>query len=74
MNAAHRIDTAEISEAELDHVAGGNAEAGVSPHVSVFVGPTSVSDADLLAQAGALQSQLQSTAAQYHGAGVSVSF
>ncbi|MER6121207.1 hypothetical protein ABT173_00600 [Streptomyces sp. NPDC001795] len=69
MNSAPRIQTAEISDAELDNVSG-----GLSPHAGVIVGPTAVSDSDVLAQIGAAQSEVLGTVGQYHQAGFSVSF
>ncbi|MEU6365243.1 hypothetical protein ABZ876_05750 [Streptomyces sp. NPDC046931] len=76
MNSAPQVQTAEISDAELDHVSG-----GLSPHVGVIAGPTAVGDSDVLAQAGAVQNealgtagQALGTAGQYHQAGVFVSF
>ncbi|CAL9507925.1 hypothetical protein SUDANB145_03556 [Streptomyces sp. enrichment culture] len=49
MNSAPGIETAEISDADLDNVAGGlNAQAGAGLGVGVSAGV----DADVLAQAG----------------------
>jgi hypothetical protein len=69
MNSAPRIETVEISEAELDNVSG-----GLNPHVGVVVGPTAISDSDLLAQAGSVKDQVVGAVGQYHQAGVNVSF
>ncbi|MFF4762015.1 hypothetical protein [Streptomyces sp. NPDC001292] len=69
MNSAPRIQTAEISEAELDNVSG-----GLSPHAGVAVGPTAVSDSDVLTQVAATGEQVLGTVGQYRQASVSVSF
>jgi hypothetical protein len=45
MNSAPQVQTLEISDAELDTVSG-----GVNPQVSVSVGSTTLSSADLLAE------------------------
>ncbi|MET8957732.1 hypothetical protein ACWEO4_47100 [Streptomyces sp. NPDC004393] len=69
MNSAPQIQTAEISEAELDNVSG-----GLSPHAGVSAGPTTLSDSDVLAQLDAVKSEVMGAAGQYHQAGVFVSF
>jgi hypothetical protein len=76
MNSAPRIETVEISEAELDNVSG-----GLEPHAGVQVGPTVITDSDLMAQLDAVKSQLQGAAGQlqgaagqYHAVGVGVTF
>lgn len=69
MNSAPQVQTAQISDAELDNVSG-----GLSPHASIVAGPTAVSDADVLAQVGAAKNEVLGTAGQYHQASVSVSF
>jgi hypothetical protein len=69
MNSAPQVQTAEISDAELDNVSG-----GLSPHVGVIAGPTAVSDSDILAQVDAVKSEALGASSQYHQAGVSVSF
>lgn len=45
MNSAPQVQTAEISDAELDTVSG-----GLSPQIGLTVGSTSLSSADLLAE------------------------
>ncbi|MFK0117531.1 hypothetical protein [Streptomyces sp. NPDC090994] len=62
MNSAPGIETAEISDADLDNVAGGlNAQAGV------------VVGADVVAQAGAATDEVLATVGQCAYVGVSVS-
>ncbi|MCC5032510.1 hypothetical protein DMH02_004390 [Streptomyces sp. WAC 00631] len=68
MNSAHRIETADLSDAELDNVSG-----GLSPDVSVAAGPASISGSDVLAQVGAVKDQALGTVGQYGHASVSVS-
>ncbi|MEU4681567.1 hypothetical protein [Streptomyces xinghaiensis] len=68
MNSAHRIETADLSDAELDNVSG-----GLSPDVSVVAGPASISGSDVLAQVGAVKDQALGAVGQYGHAGVSVS-
>ncbi|MFJ2722797.1 class IIb bacteriocin, lactobin A/cerein 7B family [Streptomyces sp. NPDC087437] len=69
MHSAHHLETAELSETELDNVSG-----GLAPHVGVVAGPTAISDSDLLAQAGAVQGQVLGTLGEYHQVGASASF
>ncbi|MGW5660796.1 class IIb bacteriocin, lactobin A/cerein 7B family [Streptomyces sp. NPDC003758] len=72
MNSAPQVHTAELSDAELDNVSG-----GLAPHASAVVGPTTVSDADVLAQVGTVQGVALGTVGTlgaYHQAGVNVSF
>ncbi|EKX66243.1 hypothetical protein Sipo8835_35370 [Streptomyces ipomoeae] len=69
MNSAPQVETVELSDAALDNVSG-----GLSPHVSVVAGPTAVSDANVLAQVGAVKDQVLGTVDQYHQVGVNVSF
>ncbi|MBX9393602.1 hypothetical protein K4749_08350 [Streptomyces sp. TRM72054] len=68
MNSAPRVETVEISDAELDSVSG-----GMHPHASLVVGPTVVSDADVLAQVDAVKNEVLGAAAQYNHVSVSVS-
>ncbi|MBD0420303.1 hypothetical protein AB0L35_10615 [Streptomyces sp. NPDC052309] len=68
MHSAPQVETVEISDAELDNVSG-----GLDPHASLVVGPTAVSDADVLAQIDAVKNEVLTTAGQYNHAGVSVS-
>ncbi|QTD99815.1 hypothetical protein [Streptomyces cyanogenus] len=68
MNSAPQVETAEISDAELDNVSG-----GLSPHAGLTAGPTTVGDADVLAALGTVQNQVLATAAQYDQVSVSVS-
>ncbi|GAA3041201.1 hypothetical protein [Streptomyces glomeratus] len=69
MNSAPQVQTAEISDAELDNVSG-----GLSPHVGVVAGPTALSNSDVLSQVDAVKNEALGTAGQYHQAGVFVSF
>lgn len=68
MNSAPRVETAEISDAELDNVSG-----GVSPEVSFYAGSASVSSTDVLAQVDELKGQALSTVSHHAHAGVSIS-
>ncbi|MFF4825728.1 hypothetical protein ACFY20_22395 [Streptomyces sp. NPDC001312] len=68
MMSAPQVQTAEISDTELDNVSG-----GLSPHATVVAGPTMVSDSDALAQVGAVANQAVGVLGQYHQAGASVS-
>ncbi|MFE1949871.1 hypothetical protein ACFW9D_05315 [Streptomyces sp. NPDC059524] len=68
MNSAHQLQTVELTDADLDTVSG-----GVAPHASIMAGPQVVSDASLLAQAGAVQDQVLGAVGQYRDFGVSVS-
>ncbi len=68
MYSAPQVATVEISDAELDHVSG-----GLSPHASLVVGPTAVSDADVLAQVDAVKNEVLGAASQYNHASASVS-
>lgn len=63
MNSAPQVQTAELTDAELDNVAGGLA-GGLAPHGSLTVGSTTVSDADVLAQVDAVKGQALSTLGQ----------
>ena len=63
MNSAPQVQTAEISDAELDTVSG-----GLSPQISVTAGDTTLSSSDLLAQFGSLQGQVLGTAVGTLGA------
>jgi hypothetical protein len=67
MNSAPQVQTAEISEADLDAVSGGL-------QASVFAGPTAISSSDVLAQVDAVKNEVLGAAGQYQHAGVSVSF
>ncbi|MFF2502689.1 hypothetical protein ACFVTY_04765 [Streptomyces sp. NPDC058067] len=69
MNSAPQVHTAELSDAELDNVSG-----GLSPHAGLTAGPLSLSDADVLAQAGMVQNEAIGALGQFHQAGVAVSF
>jgi hypothetical protein len=68
MNSAPQVETVGISDAELDIVSG-----GLSPHAGLVVGPTAVSDADVLAQIGTVKNDVLGAAGQYNHAGVSAS-
>jgi hypothetical protein len=74
MNSAPQVQTVEISDAELDTVSG-----GVSPQISVTVGSTTLSSADLLAEvdsvkATALGALGGTLAALPHNVGVNVGY
>jgi hypothetical protein len=66
MNSAPQVATAQISDAQLDNVSGGL-------HAGLVVGPTAVSDADVLAQIDAVKNEVLGTAGQYNHASVSAS-
>ncbi|MFF4352813.1 hypothetical protein [Streptomyces sp. NPDC001530] len=68
MNSAPQVETVEISDAELDNVSG-----GLNPHASLVVGPTAISDADVLAQIDAAKNEALGAAGQYNQVGVSAS-
>jgi hypothetical protein len=68
MNSAPQVETVEISDAELDNVSG-----GLNPHASLVVGPTAVSDADVLAQIDDVKNEVLGAAGQYNHASVSAS-
>ncbi|MCZ0988690.1 hypothetical protein [Streptomyces diastatochromogenes] len=68
MNSAPQVEAVEISDAELDNVSG-----GLSPHAGLAVGPTAVSDADVLAQVGAVSNEVLGTVGQYNHVGFSAS-
>lgn len=68
MNSAPQVETVEISDVELDNVSG-----GLNPPASLVVGPTAVSDADVLAQIDAVKNEVLGAAGQYNHASVSVS-
>lgn len=57
MNSAPQFATVEISDAELDSVSGGL-------HANLVVGPTAISDADVLTQINAVKSEVLGAAAQ----------
>ncbi|MEV1084728.1 hypothetical protein AB0I98_42060 [Streptomyces sp. NPDC050211] len=61
MNSAPQVETVEISDADLDNVSG-----GLNPHAGLVVGPTAVSDADVLAQLGAVKNEVLGSAGQYN--------
>ncbi|MBC2905803.1 hypothetical protein [Streptomyces cupreus] len=62
MNSAPQVATVEISDAALDNVSGGL-------HAGLVVGPTAISDADVLAQADAVKNEVLSSAGQYNHVG-----
>ncbi|MCL8017847.1 hypothetical protein [Streptomyces sp. AS02] len=68
MNSAPQVETVDISDAELDGVAG-----GLNPQAGLVVGPTAVSSADVLAQLDAVKNEVLGAADQYHHVGVSAS-
>lgn len=68
MNSAPQIETAEISDAALDNISG-----GLNPHVSVTVGSTTITDADVLAKVDAVKDHvLGAVGHQQVGVNVSV--
>ncbi|AKJ12345.1 hypothetical protein ABB07_20615 [Streptomyces incarnatus] len=67
MNAAHQIQTLEISDAELDAVAG-----GLAPEASLSADSTTLSSADALSQLGAVQGEVLGALAQPHQIGVNL--
>ncbi|MFG2784793.1 hypothetical protein ACGFY7_44105 [Streptomyces prunicolor] len=74
MNSAPQVQTLEISDAELDTVSG-----GVNPQVSVSVGSTTLSSADLLAEVDSVKATLLGTlggtlGALPHNVGVNVGY
>ncbi|MET8802702.1 hypothetical protein [Streptomyces sp. NPDC004546] len=72
MNAAHQIQTVEISDTELDTVSG-----GLAPEASLTADSTTLSTADALSQLGAVQGQVAgavSALSQPHQIGVNLAF
>ncbi|MGW3105002.1 hypothetical protein [Streptomyces sp. NPDC001100] len=70
MNSAPQVQTLEISDTELDTVSG-----GVSPQVSVSVGSTTLSSADLLAEVDSVKATVLGTlGALPHSVGVNVAY
>lgn len=70
MNSAPQVQTAEISDADLDTVSG-----GVSPQLSLNVGTTTLSSTDLLSQVDSVQGQALGTLGVLpHQVGANVSF
>lgn len=69
MNAAHQIQTLEISDAELDTVSG-----GLSPEASLTADSTTLSSADALSQLGAVQGVVLGALGQPHQIGVNLAF
>ncbi|MGW7817372.1 hypothetical protein ACWGLF_04395 [Streptomyces puniciscabiei] len=67
MNAAHQIQTLEISDAELDTVSG-----GLAPEASLTADSTTLSSADALSQLGAVQGEVLGALAQPHQIGVNL--
>ncbi|MER6025238.1 hypothetical protein [Streptomyces sp. NPDC001851] len=61
MNAAHQVQTLEISDADLDTVAG-----GLSPEAGLTVDSTTVSSAGVLSQLGAVQGEALGALGQSH--------
>ncbi|MET7480505.1 hypothetical protein ABZT17_40075 [Streptomyces sp. NPDC005648] len=74
MNSAPQVQTAEISDAELDTVSG-----GISPQISVSVGSTTLSSSELLAEVDSVKATALGLAggtlgALPHNVGVNVGF
>lgn len=69
MNAAHQIQTLEITDAELDAVSG-----GLSPEASLTADSTTLSTADALSQLGAVQGQVLGALGQSHQIGIDLAF
>ncbi|SEE14243.1 hypothetical protein SAMN05216489_05640 [Streptomyces sp. 3213] len=74
MNSAPQVQTLEISDTELDTVSG-----GVSPQVSLSVGSTTLSSADLLAEVDSVKATVLGTVggtlgALPHSVGVNVGY
>ncbi|MGW7524755.1 hypothetical protein [Streptomyces sp. NPDC054783] len=68
MNAAHQIQTLEITD-ELDTVSG-----GLSPEASLTADSTTLSSADALSQLGAVQGEVLGALGQPHQIGVNLAF
>ncbi|GGU88240.1 hypothetical protein GCM10010260_22190 [Streptomyces filipinensis] len=64
MNSAHQVETLEISDADLDTVAG-----GLAPEVSLTLDNTTLSSADVLSQLGAVQGEALGALGQSHQVG-----
>ncbi|WP_225098013.1 hypothetical protein [Streptomyces sp. CoH27] len=68
MNSAHQVQTAEISDAELDNVSG-----GLSPEANATLGTTTLSSAEVLSQLDGVKGEALGLLGQYGHASVSVS-
>jgi hypothetical protein len=69
MNSAHQVQTLEISDSDLDGVAG-----GALPELSLTVDSTTLSSADLVSQLGAVQGEALGALGQPHQLGLNASF
>ncbi|MFE3633175.1 hypothetical protein [Streptomyces cellostaticus] len=63
MTSAPQVQTAEISDAELDGVSG-----GLNPQAGVVAGPAALDSTDLMAQLGTVTDTVQGAAGQLQGA------
>ncbi|OIK05635.1 hypothetical protein [Streptomyces monashensis] len=68
MNSAHQVQTAELSDADLDTVAG-----GLSPEASASLGATTITSSEVLSQLSGITGEAQSVLGQYGHVGVSIS-
>ncbi|MGW3202661.1 hypothetical protein [Streptomyces sp. NPDC001135] len=64
MNSAHQVQTLEISDADLDTVAG-----GLSPEAGLTVDSTTLSSADLLSQLDVAKGEALGALGQSHQVG-----
>ncbi|MEU6575350.1 hypothetical protein [Streptomyces sp. NPDC046805] len=62
MNSAPQVQTAEISDAELDNVSG-----GLNPQVGLTAGSTSLSSSDVMGQLDAVKGQVMGAAGAVGG-------
>ncbi|MGW1912863.1 hypothetical protein ACWCQS_19560 [Streptomyces sp. NPDC002076] len=67
MNAAHQIQTVEISDADLDTVSG-----GLAPEASLTADSTTLDSAAALSQLGAVQGEVLGALSQPHQIGVNL--
>ncbi|EST28058.1 hypothetical protein [Streptomyces roseochromogenus] len=68
MNSAHQVETLEISDADLDTVAG-----GLMPEVTLSLDDTTLSSADALSQLSAVQGEALGALGQTHQVGFNAS-
>ena len=68
MNSAHQVQTVEISDADLDSVAG-----GLSPEASASLGATTVTSTEVLSQLNGVTGEVQGVLGQYGHVGVNIS-
>ncbi|MEU6283129.1 hypothetical protein [Streptomyces sp. NPDC047028] len=67
MNSAPQVQTLEISDADLDAVAG-----GLSPQAGIAAGPTAINSADVLAKLDTVTDTVEGVAGRYGRVGVTV--